>query len=74
LQEIDCLAAQKTVKKGPGEHEKVLAMEPERRSAEVVGAALLTFMTEPAARPNSAANWLVISRISWTMSVLLIGC
>ena len=33
-----------------------------------------TFITEPAARPNSAANWLVMSRISWTMSVLLIGC
>ena len=33
-----------------------------------------TLTTEPAARPNSAANWFVISRTSWTMSVLLIGC
>ena len=35
---------------------------------------VITFITDPAARPNSAANWFVMSRISWTMSVLLIGC
>ena len=33
-----------------------------------------TFMTEPAARPYSAVNWLVTRRISWTMSVMLMGC
>jgi hypothetical protein len=33
-----------------------------------------TFITEPAARPYSAANWFVRRRISWTMSVLLSGC
>ena len=33
-----------------------------------------TFITDPAARPYSAANWFVIRRTSATMSVLLIGC
>ena len=33
-----------------------------------------TFSTEPAARPYSAANWLVMSRSSWMMSVLFSGC
>ena len=35
---------------------------------------VMTFITDPAARPYSAENWFVMSRTSCTMSVLLIGC
>src|SRR4029453_19151865 len=35
---------------------------------------VITFITDPAERPYSAANWLVMRRASCTMSVLLIGC